>query len=128
MQKQYLYLLAMAAVKPDRRFKSSTTEANGRIIFLSEGGAEYGPDIETQVGITPITVIAPSAVEAEKMGLDIAREKFPPADGWLSHGVKLRFMAKQSFKKVLPMISWGEPPDAGDEDDDDNLIEPESLM
>jgi hypothetical protein len=124
MQKQYLYLLAMAAVKPDSRFKSSTEES-GKIVFLSEGGAEYGPDVKTEIGITPVTVIAPSAVEAEKMGLEIAREKFPIADGWLSHAVKLSFMSKHSFKKVLPLIAWGEPVDAYDDDD---LSDQESIM
>jgi hypothetical protein len=120
-QKQYLFLVAVAAVKPDQRFKSSIEES-GKIVFLSEGAAEYGPDIETEVGITPFTAIAPSASAAEKMGLDFAHEKFPPADGWLSHAVKLRFMDKKIFKEALTKVAWGEPPD------DDDATEQELVM
>jgi hypothetical protein len=124
MQKQYLFLLALCAVKPDERFMDSVEE-DGKITFFSDGGPEHGYKMSTEVGITPVSVIAPTAKIAKKMGLDIAEEKFPMTDGWLSHTVMIRLMEKKKIKEVSTMINWGEPVV---DDDDDAIDEDATIM
>jgi hypothetical protein len=123
MQKQYLFMLALGAIKPDERFKESREES-GKIIFISDGGPEYGYNMETEVGLTPVNVVAPTVKIAEKMGLDIAREKFPLDEGWRSHSVMIRLMEKKKIKEVLPLIGWGEPL----VDDDDSAMDEEPII
>jgi hypothetical protein len=106
MEKLYLFLLALCAVKPDESF-IGFEETDTGVNFTSELAANAGGQLLTKIRLLPTAVLAPSVMIAEEMGLDIIRSKYPVEEGWLSHVAEMRIMEKEKLMGIIPMISEG---------------------
>lgn len=122
MQKNYLFIAALCAVKPDNTFQSSIEE-DGATTFISEIGPEQKMKLETAVRIVPTVMVAPTLTEAREMALEVAKRKYPVRDGWLGHTVELVILEKEKLLGILPMISKG-----GTVETDNGAAEQERLM
>ncbi|PYS48695.1 MAG: hypothetical protein DMF68_12280 [Acidobacteria bacterium] len=122
MAKNYLFIAALCAVKPDDAFQSSIEE-DGSTTFVSEVQLEHKTKIETSIRIVPTALVASTVSEAKEMALEIVKRKYPVKDGWLGHSVELVIMEKEKMLSILPMLSKG-----GTVETDNGAAKQERLM
>ncbi|MDT5120658.1 MAG: hypothetical protein QOC96_140 [Acidobacteriota bacterium] len=122
MPKNYLFIAALCAVKPDDTFQSSAVE-DGATTFISEVKPEHEMQLKTLVRVVPTALVASTLTEAREMALEIVQQKYPVKDGWLGHSVELVIMEKEKMLSIMPMISKG-----GTVETDNGAAKQERLM
>lgn len=92
-----LFTLAVYAAKPPKHMKGRDVR-DGQYVLRMDPHAGVQKELSMRVNIVPHIVQADSAEEARQEGLAAAREKWPPAEGWVGHTVAV---SKQCLEDTL---------------------------
>ncbi len=113
-----LYVMALYAMKPDPEFMEVVEQAEGCIEYRLHHRDE-DMFLSSPIGLAAHVELAESSDEAKQMGLDVALDMWPRADGWIGHTAvvqarSLQEALREAFGSASGCPLWAEETESGE--------------